>query len=300
MSSLEETYNDTVNTISNGIKKNIYDIVAGIIIIAILAASLHVFGLTDLSDPDQLPILLMDWLPYLAAAVLLNTDLYQKGVFVGKSVKTYLSTSNAYNKTVNELSGKQLDVLPEFCAEYNDKALIRVQREMLKAEGISYEYFDTELRKLSEEDLFKRYPKRLAKLILRVKYVKVKGVNVNILLSSFDVKDSTDLGKTEMALSNSHTIWSTLRYIFTTLLMSFIIINDLSQWGWSILIVVVFKIAFLVSGTLMSYFKGYNNITVNLVAHIARKTDILKEFDEWCSIKGIIVKDSDDGENTEK
>lgn len=285
MNEISEAYNESVKRISNGIRKYIYDIVTGIVIVVILAASLHVFGLADLSDWSKWSVFLMDWFPYLAAAILLNTNLYQKGVFVGKTTESYVMAMRVYSHKVNSLTGEHLDSLHDFCDEYNEQALIRVRRELLRPVGISYEVFDTTLRTMSKKQLLEKYEKRVVNLIIHVRQLTIRGINVNLLLSNFDIKDPTDIGKTEKSLSKSHSIWSTVRYIFTTLLMSLVVINDLSTWGWSILIVVIFKVAFLIAGTLMSYFRGYNDMTVNLVAHVARKSDILKEFDTWYAIK---------------
>ena len=286
-----EIYNNGVNTTVEGVKKYVYDVITIIILIAIIAASLHVFGFAKLNELDDLSTFLMDWLPYFAAAIMLNTNLYQKGLHVGKSVVTYIQAVAAYSATANKLTGKQLERLQDFCDDYNANALRRIQTEILKTEGISYERFDTDsvkdgvtrkaLKSLSKKELDELCGVNIRKVVCKAKNVKLKGINVNILLSSLDIKDPTNIGKTESQLSKSAAMASTFTYLFSTCLMSFIIINDLSNWGWANLIVVIFKVAFLLGKTLLSYFKGYRAATVNLVAHLARKTDILKEFGVW-------------------
>lgn len=286
-----ELYNNGVNNLSSGLKKYVYDIVTIVIIMAIIAASLHVFGITDLRNSESLNSFLMDWLPYFAAATMLNANLYQKGVFIGKSVKSYIGAVTTYSKYVDKLTGHQLEMLHDFCDEYNVRVKQDIQREILKSEGICFEQFDADferknesykaLKTLSRKQLKRHYGKSVKKVVIKAKRVKIKGINVNMLLSSLDIKDSTNLGRNEHQLSKQASIKSTIKYLFSTALMSLIVINDLHTWGWANLVIVIFKVTFLLGKTLMSYFEGYRATTVDLVAHLARKTDMLKEFETW-------------------
>lgn len=285
------TYNTVTNIAMTGIKKYIYDIVTVVILVAILAASLHIFGITDFSNKESLSVFLMDWLPFFIAAILLNANLYQKGIFVGKSQTVYTKVLNVYNTHVNAFTGKDLDVLPEFCEYYNNKALTSLQRSILKVESISLERFEdgTEnekaLRLLTKKELIDKYGKSIAKVVIKAKRVKIKSICVNGLLSHNNVKDPTDLGKSEKSMTTAANIKSTIKYLMSTALMSIIVVNDLSTWGWLNLFVLLFKISFLLAKTIMAYYKGYNNTTVDLVAHIARKVDIFKEFEAWKDIR---------------
>lgn len=51
------------------------------------------------------------------------------------------------------------------------------------------------------------------------------------------------------------------------------------EWGWVGVIFVIFKLLYIVARSYMQYFDGYQDITVSLVNHISRKTDIIKEFE---------------------
>jgi hypothetical protein len=60
--------------------------------------------------------------------------------------------------------------------------------------------------------------------------------------------------------------------------MSLIVIKDITTWGWASLIAVLFKVIYMFARSFMSYFSGYDDITVSVANHIARKTDILKMY----------------------
>lgn len=271
------------------IKKSIFDVVAAAIILAIIMVSMNVIGLIDLKNMNFFEFL-VEWLPFLAAALLLNSDLYKKGVFVGKRSDQYISIGKLYSEKVNSLTGEQIEGLYPFCEEYNRKALQSIQDGILRAEGITYEHFDgpwqdaegvphKSLKTCTKQDLIAlKFNTDQIKAIRKAKRVRLKGINVNVLLSSINIKDPTNIGSDEKQLEIRQTIFSSTKYVFSTLLMSFIAVRDVTEWGWLGLIVVVFKIAYTFAGCYMSYFKGYDNITIRVCNHIARKCDILKMY----------------------
>lgn len=274
--------------VTSQLKSYIYDLIAIVILMAIVMASLNALGFMDLSKGNfwsQFTDFLVDWVPYFMAALLLNTNLYQKGVFVGKRTDKYKSIATSYSTVVNNLNGKQIEGLDAFCDKYNDDTLRSIQEQILKREGISYERFtqgDNDNKALlicTDDELLKLgYTERQVKAINKARDVEIKGLSSNLLLSSINVKDRTNLGPTEHQMAVKETVSSTVKFLFSTLCMSFIVINDIRTWGWSSLIIVVFKVAYVFAKSYMSYFKGYNNVTVDLVSHISRKTDILKMY----------------------
>lgn len=293
---IENTLQDAKSRTTSEIKNYIYDLIALVIVAAIVMASLNALGFIDLSSEDvrqQLLDFFIEWLPYFMAAVLLNSDLYQKGVFIGKRTKKYIDTAMAYSNIVNNLTGEQIDGLDDFCISYNDKALKDIQTQILKKEGLSYERFISEttvkvndkeivrkaLINCTKEELFEQdLNKAQVKVVLKAKNVNIKGLTSNLLLSSINVKDRTDIGPDEQTLATRSNIVSAIRFFVSTFCMSLIVVKDISTWGWASLIIVIFKVAYIVAKSYMSYFKGYNNITVDIVSHIGRKTDILKMY----------------------
>ena len=293
---IENTLQDAKSRTTAEIKNYIYDLIALVIVAAIVMASLNALGFIDLSSEDvrqQLLDFFIEWIPYFMAAVLLNSDLYQKGVFIGKRTKKYIDTAMAYSNIVNNLSGEQIDGLDDFCIKYNDKALRDIQTQILKKEGLSYERFINEtiakvddkevvrkaLINCTKEELFEQgLNEAQVKIVVKAKKVNIKGLTSNLLLSSINVKDRTDIGPDEQTLATRANIVSTLKFLISTFCMSLIVVKDISTWGWASLIIVIFKVAYIVAKSYMSYFKGYNNITVDIVSHIGRKTDILKMY----------------------
>ena len=227
--------------------------------------------------------------------MLLQTDLYKKGVFVGKQSEKFKSVISSYSTLANSLSGSQINGLYDFCETYNEHVRVTMQRQILRKEAISFEEFDQPQTvdegvvnlplKIKDSKVLKRqgYTKSQIDSIKKAKNIKVKGINVNILLSSNDVSDATNLGHDEKQLQIRQLVSSAIKYLFTTLLLSFIAIKNIEDWGWVGLLLTIFKVAYLFAGSYMSYFKGYDNVTIDLLNHFTRKMDILKMYLDYKS-----------------
>lgn len=275
---------ETKRTLRNGV----FDFVAIVIVMALALASLDVFDLVDIGDTNAGDFII-SWVPYFLATILLTLDLYKKGVFIGKSTDKFKSIVSSYSDIVNGLSGEQIKGLAPFCEQYNDDALIALRTSILKEEGIAYDIFDKEfikdeityppLKTWTRSQLLKgKYTRQQIKTIRAAKRATVRGINVNILLSSINIADPTDIGKGEEELQKRALASSVVTYLVTTALMSLIVIKDISTWGWASLIIVVFKVIYMFARSFMSYFLGYDDITVSVSNHITRKTDILKTY----------------------
>jgi hypothetical protein len=284
MSKLEDKLQESKLKASDGLKKHIFDWVAAIIIISLIAASLDIFGLVSFNTINFVEFL-VSWFPYFAASILLNSDLYKKGVFVAKHTPKFKGVILSYSKLVDSLSGKQIKNLHPFCEEYNDDAKKSIQTQILRAEGLTFEDFDvgdennTPLKVRTKQQLLQQnFTKQQCKAIRTAKRVKIKGINVNVLLSNNHAMDITCIGEDEKSLSKKRMIFSAARYMITTLLLSVIAIKDISDWGWLSLVLTLFKVAYLFAGCCMSYFKGYDDITIHLTNHFNRKIDILRIY----------------------
>lgn len=285
---IEDIVQDGKYKTASELKKSVFDVVAIAIVMAIVLASLDVFDLCDFTLMT-FGDFVVGWVPYFLATILLTMDLYKKGVFVGKSTDKFIAIAKSYSGLVNDLSGKQIKELSTFCEKYNEDALVNLRTSILKEEGISYEDFDEgpvldgikrlPLKIWTKEELTNnKYTKAQIKAIAAAKKAKIKGINVNILLSSMSANDPTNIGKGEAELEKRILASSVFKYLISTLLMSLIAIKDISQWGWASLILVSFKVIYMFARSFMAYFNGYDNITVSIANHLTRKTDILKMY----------------------
>lgn len=272
----------------SGVKKHIFDIIAVIILIAVVMVSLDVFKLLDLNKLKFVDFLSM-WLPYLISTLLLNTDLYKKGVFVGKATDKFNAVIDAYSALANGLTGEQIKGLYSFCYEYNIAARKNMQLQILREEGLSFEDFDESIvtsdgnkpplkARIRKQLKLEGYTSRQIKAIYKAKKAKIKGINVNILLSSMNISDVTNIGANERMLQVKQFLSSSSIYILSTLFLSMIGIRDVINWGWGGFVVILFKVAYLFARCYMSYFQGYDDITINLANHFTRKCDILKMY----------------------
>jgi len=281
---VEDKLQDGKINVKNELKKSIFDWVAAGIVVAIVAAALDIFDIADPTKTDWGQFLI-GWLPYFLAAMLLNTDLYKKGIFVGKGTNKFITVATAYSDIANSLSGEQIKNLAPFCDEYNIEALKEIQRNILRKEGVTYEAFENgvddvpPLKTLTKTQLLTLgYNVEQYKVIKKAKRVNIKGISVNVLLSSINTRDITNLGFGEHALASSQYGIMAIKYIVTTLIMSLIAVKDITQWGWAGIVIVIFKVTYLAGASYMSYFKGYDDATISLTAHLTRKTDILKQY----------------------
>lgn len=284
MDNFEDKLQEVKIGTSQGIKKHIFDWVSAIIIVALIAACMDVFSLIDFKTIDLLEFFI-SWFPYFAAAILLHNNLYKKGVYVAKGTEKFIKTIEAYSDIANSLSGEQIKKLYPFCDKYNEDVKKSMQTQTLRKEGVTFEEFEYGTKELpalktcNRKFLIKKgYNKAQIKAIKTAKNLHVHGINVSILLSSINVKDVTRIGDDEKTLQTKQIISSTLRYASSTLLLSIMAVKDISEWGWMGLILTIFKVMYLFAGSYMSYFKGYDNITISLVNHFSRKIDILKMY----------------------
>ena len=286
--SVEDTFQQGRSQTIKELKKSAFDFIAVMIVAALVLASLDVFNLIDLSTMN-IGDFVVSWVPYFLATILLTLDLYKKGVFVGKSTEKFQTIAKSYSDLANSLSGKQIRDLAPFCEKYNEDALVNLRTSILKEEGISYDDFNdtftvndetyAPLKTWTNEELVNaKYTKAQIKAIKLAKKTKVKGINVNILLSSINVNDPTNIGKGETELEKRVLISWAIKYLVSTMLMSLIVIKDVTTWGWVSLIGVLFKVIYMFARSFMVYFDGYDDITVSLANHITRKTDILKMY----------------------
>lgn len=279
----EELQSSKIKT-GETIRKYIFDLLALVIVLALVALSLDVFGLVEVTSVNLVEFLTL-WILYFLAAMLLNIDFYKKGAFVGKSTDKFTTVIDEYSNIVNLLSGEQIKGLYPFCEKYNEDAKIRMQTEILKGEGIPFDDFEKgsgkhkPLKTCTVKELKSlQYNKLQILAIIKAKRVKIKGISVNLLLSTISASDTTDIGDNERTLQNKRVFYSVSRYILNTLLLSMVGLKDIQEWGWSGIILVIFKVAYVLATTYMSYFKGYDNVTINLCNHFTRKTDILKMY----------------------
>lgn len=274
------------------IKTYIFDLVGiAIFVIAFLLAlgALEVvdFNITSILD------LIVSFVPFWFAAVLLNDNFYTKGIFKAKTTNKYEAALKSYSERANAITGEQLAMLADFCDEYNEKSYIKLQTNILKRAGISYEQYNDgmvidgvkqePLKILSRKKLKELYPNNteIIKVIKRAKKAQIKGISENLLLSTIRTADDTDLGKNETEMHNSNRWKSALMFFVVTLVFSFIALKDLNDWGWIGAIMVAYKMVWIFCKSYTGYFKGYDDITINLTAHIMRKDDILKQFEYW-------------------
>lgn len=289
---LEDSVNNFKADAKKKIKNRIFDIIALAVILAMTAITLGVFQFKDLTK-DNFLSLLIDFVPLLLTSALLTSDFYKKGTFYAKASEGFNAVVSMYSNVVASLNGRQIDSLNSFCIKYNDDALKMLQTPILHKVAISQELYDEgqvnknglvivkPLKILSKKELKEMYPRKVWKAILKANKCKIKGLQVNGLLGNQNNADITDLGPTEKQMEVNHNLTSAVSYTIATAFMTLIAIKDILSWGWASLILIAFKLCYILAKSYMSYFTGYNDISVTLSNSITRKTDIIKQFKYW-------------------
>lgn len=268
------------------IKDNSFDAIAVCLVILMALLGLGAVQLRELSIQTFINMVI-ETVPFYMTASMLSMNYYKKGVYTAKSTSGFINVVNLYSTIVNKLTGHQLDILNDFCMEYNAKVLRRLQESVLLKYSISYRRFNegTEseppLKCMSYETLVNKYGEEFANVVQEAKNVTIKGLHANILLSSFGDIDTTNLGPTEHELFRSRTKFYMVTNIVSITFMAFIGIKNILTWGWLGAILVIFKVGYILCKSYMKYFDGYEDITNRVSSHISRKIDILKEFSYW-------------------
>ena len=282
------------------IKANMYDILAAAIIIIMFVVALGVMSPKELTWAS-LKEVIVSWVPFFLTASFLNYNYYSKGKSKGKDADSFKNTIAAYSKQVGSITGAQMSKLPDFCKYYNQQALEELQTAILILASIPFERFDKTtydkdgkelkpLKVLSVKDLKKLgYSKDEVKIIIRAKHATVQGIRHNQLLGNTSARDKTNIGHGEGDMTKARTIVSTVGQAVSMFVLCMIGMKDIMDWGWVSAIFVLFRMIWILCKSYLQYLKGYNDITVRLSNHIARKTDILKEFEYWYSLQPALL-----------
>lgn len=280
---VEERYNSFMDAAKPVVRGWIYYIFAALTVVVIIFTQLSAFSFAAVDWRT----LVADAVPLFIATLMLDRTFYANGSAKGKATDKYIKALYAYSSKLSELTGRQLDALPEFCENMNFSALRNKQKAMLRPAVLSIEAFDDgvddspPIKTLTNDEIRKKFGKERARHIIAAKRAKIKRLTPERLTSEQPVKDVTDLGRGEKQNAAIQTAKRASMYIVTTILFAMIVVNDIARWGWAGIGLLLLKIAFALGGSIMSQIQGYNDITVSLVDHFARKTDILKQFGAW-------------------
>lgn len=276
-------------------KDRVFDLIAVGLIVAVGLLNLGAIELRQITLLSILNIIL-ETVPFYLASVTLALNFYKKGVYAAKTTDVFINCVKVYSHRVNKFTGKQLDNMSTFCTDYNNKATKILEENILRPVAITYERYKNvtydkdgnELRplcQLSKEELVRSQGPRVAEHVIHANNSKIKGISVNILLGNNDVLDITNIGENETELLKKQTRSYVTNFAVSTFLLTLMSIKDIMSWGWAGLVLLMFKLLFILCRCYMEYFKGYEDITIKVVNYISRKTDILKQFDYWYFLK---------------
>lgn len=291
MDDFEKKYNDFLDGTKNAVSSWIYYIFAGAVVLVMVFLQL---GGIQLNRDIQWHDIIVDAVPLFFASILLDRIFYYNGVSKGKKTKNYFSSVQEFSNLAN-LTGEETDALPDFCREFNEKALRNKRKTILSYAVVSVEHFESEydtengthsaLQITPNKAIKQEFGEERAKWIIKAKNAKIKGLTASSLTSEQTTMDDTDTGLGEKDFANIQTVKKIVGYALSFLLFACITVKDVATWGWVGVGILLFKIVFTLGSSILSQARGYQDITVSVVAHYNRKSDILKQFHSWYTKK---------------
>lgn len=275
----------------NMAKNKMFDIIGISIVLVMFFLGLGALKIIDFTAESLLNFII-SFIPFYLATMLLNTNYYTKGSYKGKNSDIYRKSMDAYSDIVDSMTGDEQLKLNDFVDWYNADALKRLQTSILRRASISYERFALvtktsdgkilqPLQTCSFEEIAALYNEYVSHIVTHAKQARVKKISTNILLSNVESIDPTDIGKGESQLRRTRLGVTGVMSFLSVIALSLIGFKDIMEWGWVAAFVTLFKMVYIFARSYQMYFKAYDDITVSVVNHIARKTDILKQFKSW-------------------
>ena len=284
-------FNENGKDLRKNLKNKAFDVIGVALVVAVGLVSLGAIELREIT-PLEIINLFLEALPFYFGSVTLAMNYYRKGIYAGKESSQFTNVVGRYSGKVNNLNGKQLEYLNDFCEDFNDKALRMAQENLLRAVAVRYDKFNDgsidddgneipPLKRLSKEELVNRYNARVAEYVIKARDVQIKGINVSVLLGNSYDWDITNLGPNERELLNQRAKQYAGSYAVSIVLLSLMAVKNVLDWGWIGFILVAFKLIYILCNAYMKYFEGYDDVTIRITNHISRKTDVLKQYDYW-------------------
>lgn len=273
----EEQYLDFANNTKSAVSNYIYYILAFAVVVVMVFLQL---GGLEFNKDIQWYDIIVDAVPIFVATIILDKLFYECGADKGKKTKKYYGAVLEYSNQVN-LGGDQFDKLPDFCREFNEKVKREKQRVLLASASVSLNVFEERLKVMTNKEIKNEFGKERAKWIIKAKKTKIKGISAVNLTSEQQSQDETDTGYNENTLAHIQSVKKILGYAVSLCVFSAISIKDVAQWGWAGIGLLLFKILFSVGCCILSQIRGFKDLTVTVVSHYNRKTDILKKFHSW-------------------
>ena len=283
--------NSNSKTLANKVRTHIFDFIAVGLVVAVGLLSLGAVELRDIGK--EIWSILLEAVPFYLGSIALALNFYKKGVYAAKSTQTFIDTVKHYSTQISKLTGRQIQKLNDFCLNYNRRALRLRQESILRDAAISFEAFDEgitnelgvqpPLKTLTKDELTKRYGSVICCAVLKAKKVTIKGISPNNILGNMNTDDITDLGKNEQEMLKYRSTEYSVVYFASIIVMSLMGVKEILEWGWMGAFLTMFKLLYILCRSYMKYFEGFDDISVSLVNHLSRKSDVIKEFDYWFS-----------------
>ena len=140
MNDVATELNDNNKKLTDKIKMHAFDAIAIGLVISVGLLNLGAIEMRNVGE--EIINILLEAIPFYLGSVALALNFYKKGVYAGKATPRFINATKQYSSKVNELTGKQIDKLNDFCFDYNRKALKIRQESILMDCAISFDRFD--------------------------------------------------------------------------------------------------------------------------------------------------------------
>ncbi len=225
------------------------------------------------------------------ASVFIAYNEYKNGVMRGKNTEKYKTALTAYIEKAN-LSGDKKIALPKWCSYYTKEVKEMYQRTTLEDACIPYEHFNADyidkdgmerpaLKTLTKKQIYALLGKEKGKIVCKVKKHKIYELKSRDILDGRRIKSDTKTRESEEELEKRELLSDLITFFFFAIFTSVFVIVSTHGLTLATFGMFLYQCAIILSRGIMSHFRGYSNVTVNLVARMAEQSDYIDMFETW-------------------
>lgn len=251
------------------------------------------------------PAQLRDLSLLVVALLFVNNAVYnnmiESGQKAAQGTKLYKDAVDGYNAEMvtAKATNSGLERLPEFCDNYNKKALESDRKELLYAAGIKYETYKNNYISKSKRQL-KRLKIGDNKALTKS---QIKAIKAADRLKSPKLKSEQILRTGQAALSRGalgrapeqkiklYRARKVLTSTLVSVLSATIVLDMITDFSFAKFVEATVKVAPILLSAYMGYKTGYNNIYIDSTSYINAQATLINNYIKWLATAPPIKED---------
>ena len=273
---------DNIDTISvkskNVLQKHIYELVFGILVIAMFFLEQGRLAVKD----QSIFVLIGNCAVLFVSTLIIDKIYWLKGDILGSETLVYKEISQKHRDVVDSLIDEDLQKLENECTKYNDELFDKTIRGILKAQAITYECYLKNYKGKDNKSIKKTniLSKRQQATIIKCNNLKLTPITSEQLteMQEGDTFSYGGLGKNAYVVKKEHFRTVIISKIFTALIFSYLGVELLMDWSWASFGWFMFKVGIMVYTAIAAYLVSYMNRTRQCVDYKHKQLHFLCMF----------------------